>query len=339
MNACRSPRVCRALTLLEVIIAIVLITMLMGSMFTFFWQVIQVRDTAAAQADRIQIARLVLDQIANELRACVGAEDLGFPIEQPLIEEQLLEGELVGGGYAEEYVDTESNEVLDALAEAGLEGLEGLEGLTGGSTGSDSGTVPLLIGDRRNITFLTARLPSDHQYDFWEDTADQPPAQHDLTQVSYWLWVNPEEQDDDGEPIIGGIVRTEKRTLNQFTVELDEPLDVRNDIWSHELGYLEFRYFDGVEWAASWNVTEGNSLPQLVQITVGFESATSDELDNRDLEEYPIEEPEYQLGDGQYHPDRYSIIVRIPAADRFYSSRMQRMGEEMTEQFGVEGLE
>ena len=61
--------------------------------------------------------------------------------------------------------------------------------------------------------------------------------------------------------------------------------------------------------------------------------------DDEDLDTYPIDQPEYALGDDLPHPDRYSIIVRIPAADRFFSSRLQRVGREydVREQFGVEG--
>lgn len=291
----------RALTLLEVIISLGLIAALVGAMLTFFWQVIDVRDAATEAADRMQIARQVLSRIEAELRGCVGFEEFGFPIEQPIVEEELLD---------------EAEEIEREAIPAG--------------------TVPLLIGDRRNITFLTARLPAEHQYQFLREDDYVPPAQHDLTQVSYWLWVDPEETDEDGEPIIGGIIRTEKKTLNQFLVEFDDPLDLRNDLWSHELGYLEFRYFDGVEWDVKWDVTEGNSLPQLIQVTVGFKPCTADELENRDLEDYPLEE--YPYGDDREHPDRYSIIVRIPAADKFFSSRIQRLGQQLTETLGVEGF-
>jgi hypothetical protein len=130
-------------------------------------------------------------------------------------------------------------------------------------------------------------------------------------------------------------MRTEKKTLNQFLVEFDDPLDVRNDLWSPELGYLEFRYFDGVEWDTVWDVTKGNSLPQLIQVTVGFESCTDDELEDRDLDEYPL--IDYPYGDDREHTDRYSIIVRIPAADKFFSSRVNKqLGKGLADQLGFE---
>jgi len=310
----------RALTLLEVIVASSLIALLLGAMLTFFWQVAAARDTAAAHADRMQIARQVLERMAAELRGCIGVEQLGFPIEQPLVEEELL--------IEEEGVATAESIEAGGAAETG--------GASTQPAPPAGGNVPLLIGNRRNITFLTTTLPAEYQYDFYRQDVTPPPARHDLTQVSYWLWVDQEDTDENGNPVVGGIVRTEKRTLNQFLVELDDPLDVRNDLWSHELGYLEFRYFDGVEWSTTWNVTQGNSLPQLIQITVGFEPITGDELEDRDLEEYPLSR--YPYGDDQEHPDRYSIIVRMPAADRFFGSRFQRVGQQVTEQLGVEGL-
>ncbi len=193
-----------------------------------------------------------------------------------------------------------------------------------------------LMGDRRSITFLTTALPPDSSYHFYRTSESLPPAQHDLVQVSYSLWIDQEKETDEGEPVVGGMIRTEKKTLNQFLIDEEDPLDLRHDLWSHELGYLEFRYFDGVEWDTKWEVEQGNSLPQLVMITIGFEPITRAELDDTDLDNYPL--AEYPLGSEEYRPDRYSVIVRMPAADKFFGSRIQRVGKQMTEQVGVEGV-
>lgn len=265
----------RGLTLLEVIIAISLVVMLMGAVMTFFWQAGEIRAQAADRIDRTQVARQVLARIGEEIRGCVGMEQIGFPLEQRL------------------------------------------------------------IGDRRSITFLTTTLPDPDRYLFYGEFDDLPPARHDLTLVTYRLWVEDEEVDENGEPIVGGIIRSEKQTLNQFLVEEDDPLQLRHDLWSHELGYLEFRYFDGVEWSTTWDLTEGNSLPQLIQVTVGYRNVTMEEWEDTDLQTYPI--AEYPLGDDLEHPDRYSMIIRIPAADKFFGSRVQRVGKQFAEQLGVGG--
>ena len=212
-----------------------------------------------------------------------------------------------------------------------------------GCVGFDEVRFPMeqgqrLLGDRRSITFLTLALPEKHQFDFYSEFDQPPPAQHDLRQVGYSLWVAEHEVDENGEPIVGGIIRTEKKTLNQFLVDEDDPLDIRNDLWSAELGYLEFRYFDGVEWTTEWNVTQGNSLPQLIQVTVGFGGITQYEMDDEDLSDYPIDDPEFSLGDDQTHPDRYSILIKIVAADKLFGSRIQRIGEQFAAELGVGGL-
>lgn len=272
----RRPRELRsALTLLEVLISIALVAMLLGGAMTFFWQTVEVRRQVGERIDRTQLARQVLARMAEELRSCVGFEQVGFPMEQRL------------------------------------------------------------VGDRRSINFLTSALPGRHQYMFYRESDELPPAQHDLTLVTYWLWVDAENLDANGQPIVGGILRTERKTLNQFVVDEEDPLEQRTDLWSPELGYLEFRYFDGVEWDTKWDITEGNSLPQLVQITVGFSNITLEEFEDRDLSEYPISE--YPLGDERQRSDRYSLIVRLPAADRFFGSRVQRIGKQFSEQLGVGG--
>jgi hypothetical protein len=216
-----------------------------------------------------------------------------------------------------------ARQVLDGIA-AELRGCVGLEQI-------GFPVEQRLVGDRRGITFLTTAAPDQSQYRFYRESDELPPAQHDLRLITYSLWVDENQTTEEGNPIVGGILRIEKKTLNQMVVEEDDPLDQRTDLWSHELGYLEFRYYDGVEWDTKWDITEGNSLPQLIQITVGFDTITMDELEDADLQGDALtRQPEF-------NPNRYSTIVKIPTADRFFSSRIQRVGKQMSEQMGVGG--
>lgn len=268
----------RALTLLEVLISLVLIAMIMGAMFAFYWQTGEIRKQAAELSARTNLARNILAQMEKELRGCLGADKIGFPTTQ---------GE------------------------------------------------QRLAGTRRSITFLSTMLPDRNSY-YIPSASDEPlPGRHDLELLTYSLWIDPENKTEDGEPIVGGLMRTQKRTLNQYVVDEEDPLDIRNDLWAPEIGYLEFRYFDGVEWDTKWDVTDGNSLPQLIQITIGFKSITDDELNDVDLQTYAVSD--YPFGDPNPHDDRYSLIVRLPAADRFFTSRVSRVGKQMSDSFGVGG--
>lgn len=207
-----------------------------------------------------------------------------------------------------------------------------------GCVGSAEVNFPLeqrFAGDRRSITFLTTALPDESQYRFYGEFDDLPPGQHDLRLLRYALWVDPDNKTDDGEPIVGGILRTERRTLNQFRIDEEDPLTEKTELFSYELGYIEFRYFDGVQWDTKWTVTGGNSLPQLVQITVGFLPISAEEYEDRDLESYPI--AQYPFGDDRPHPDRYSTIVRLPAASRLFESRFEKLRSDLLDASGVGG--
>jgi type II secretory pathway pseudopilin PulG len=267
------PRAVRGLTLLEVIISVALIALLLGSLMTFFWQTLATRDQVRRAADRTQLVQQVLTRIGNELRAGVGVDRIGFPIQQ-------------------------------------------------------------FTGARRKITFVTTPLPSPDAYTFYTQAESQPFTPHDLREITYELWIDPEETTSDGEPLVGGILRTERQAINPFIPEEEVPEDqdllyVRRDLWSHELGYLEFRYFDGVDWSTTWQVTEGNPLPQLVQVTIGFDSITNEELEDQDLHAYPLDR--FPLGPDVPNPDRYATIVRLPAADQTFSSRLHRLSDQVKE--------
>ena len=262
----------RALTLFEVVIAIALIAMLLSALLTFFWQTLAARDDAARRIDRTQLVQQMFSRIGAELRAAVGFEEVGFPVQR-------------------------------------------------------------FVGARRKITFLTAPLPAMESYAFYRASQEQAAPQFDLREVTYELWIDPDETTEDGEPLVGGILRTERRALSPSIEEEQLPEEERNilyqrhDLWSHELGYLEFRYFDGVEWATSWQIEEGNPLPLMIKITVGFDSISKVEYEDQDLESYPLDQ--FPLAPDVPQENRYSTIVRLPAADQMLTSRMQNLGSKM----------
>src|SRR5262245_33312968 len=85
----------RGLTLLEVIISIALIVMVMAALFTFYWQILDVRKQASERANRTQLARQVLAGIEHELRGTVGFDKIGFPVEVPEMKEGDTETQVV----------------------------------------------------------------------------------------------------------------------------------------------------------------------------------------------------------------------------------------------------
>lgn len=213
--------------------------------------------------------------------------------------------------------------------------------------------VTQFVGDRRSITFLTTPLPPDELYEFFPQPEDSPPPRHDLRQITYELWIDPDDETEEGDPLVGGILRTELQAITPYVSEEEVAEDEdliykRRSLWAPELGYLEFRYFDGKEWITRWQVSDGNALPHQIQVTVGFDSLTREEYEDQDLDEYPLYE--YPYGPDVPNPNRYTTIVRVPAADQMFSARLYRLGNEveevyeflepMTEEMGgLEGLD
>jgi prepilin-type N-terminal cleavage/methylation domain-containing protein len=278
----------RAMTLLEVIIAIALIALLLSALLTFFWETLKVRDQAMLNADRTQVVQQFMAQISEDLRRALPFEKTGFPLET-------------------------------------------------------------FNGDRRRLTMLVAPLPPMDTYAFYRESqnVNRTAPQQDLREVTYELWIDPEKTGEDGNPLVGGVLRTERRALlpsvreEEVTDEERNLFYVRHELWSHELGYLEFRYFDGAQWSTAWEVKKGNPLPHLVSVTVGFDSLTRDAQEDKDLEQYPLDR--YPLGapTAQVDPNRFSTIVRLPAADVTFSARVNQLAggseEEVYQFLGMPG--
>jgi type II secretory pathway pseudopilin PulG len=77
-----SRRPARGMTLFEVVIAVSIMVLLLAAMFGFLWQFMEGRKQAGLAADQMAIARGVLEGIGEELRGCVGMDQVGFPMEQ-----------------------------------------------------------------------------------------------------------------------------------------------------------------------------------------------------------------------------------------------------------------
>ncbi len=264
----------RALTLLEVVIAVALIGFLLASLLTFFWQTLEIRKAAGASSARTRLISQVLAKISGELKTAVAPETLG------------------------------------------------LEGFT------------VFTGDRRSVTFISSPLPSEDTFRIVRAGEPVEMMKSDLREVTYRLWIDPDKKTDEGEPIVGGIVRSE-RPLMSPAVNIEQLPEeeaeryVRHDLWSYEIGYLEFRYFDGAEWSTTWQVSQGNPLPHLVQITVGFDSIKQDEVDDLDLNEFPLDQ--YPLGPGKPIANRYSTVVRLAGADETFAARLYKLSDQVEE--------
>lgn len=271
----------RGMTLLEVLLAMGLMSVVSVMMFLFYDVSLRSRDYGTRRITDSSLARTVALQIAGEIRS---------------------------------------------------------------ANGFLQGTGPGIFGKERAIELQTVVIPEKELFVRREIDDDPLPARSDLRQVQYYLAYDDEQSfeypDGTTGPAPLGLVRREIRTLNQVIVSEDRPQSVDLDLYAPEMKYLRFRFFDGVEWLDRWDLGRGseggmgNSLPQAVEVTVGYDAVPPPEdeeeldLDQSDLLPAPPE---------AYSETKYTVVVRLPQADTFFGSRLMRAQRAPTTGGGATG--
>jgi hypothetical protein len=313
----------RGASLLEVTLAMGLLVALSSMTFWFYSSVLGTREHGTEEARQLRLARVVLDQIATEIRQA---------------------------------------SLLTANGRVGLRG--GPERIWLSSL-----RVPTRELMRRRTD--VDELPTDAQYDLVKteykiarhpDVLDEEGYERALGLARIEIRVPRKDSAETGEAFEededvfgddGGASRVEdEKLLDEEEMLLDEELrqageegsdpglgpDINwEELYAPEIRHLRFCYFDGYSWWNSWDVTGDNPLPQLVQVTIGFEghppfgeaqSEREDEEFCECLNEEPVEcEP--------FAADQFTTVVRLSQADPFFRSRISRETQAFLEELGV----
>lgn len=192
---------------------------------------------------------------------------------------------------------------------------------------------PGIQGMRQQLTLQTVTIPDKAVFQ-QRSVRERPlPAECDVREVRYYLGLDPDQivdYPDPGSesgvkqgPKTLGVVRRQLKTFRQTALQNGQVEDYDVELLSNELQYLRFRYFDGVDWTDIWQPQGGgmgNSLPQAVEVTVGFKPIAPEDPSEIDFDttDRQVSQPE------PYDPDRYSLVVRLNQADTFFGSRMMR---------------
>lgn len=267
----------RGFTLLEVVIAISLLVMLMTMLMIFYDNALVQRDEGTKRSRDAQLARVILERMAREVRQAVGN----------------VPGYGVGVFGYKDRIEVNT----------------------------------LVMPDRKLSEVQTVRQR-------------KLPPQFDLQQIRYYIAWDEENLTDDGDPRALGLVRRESKTYLRDAIVTSEEAEesaeeveeaqmaFKEELYAPEIRFLELKYFDGATWWDDWELTQGNSLPQLVRITIGFEPVIPED------QELDIVEDDFLEDEDDIDPlpaDRYSILVRPEQADVFFGSRMSREASSFTE--------
>jgi hypothetical protein len=287
-----------------------------------------------------QIARSVLAMISNDLRAGLQYKAVDVSGIENLSASQSLISGLLGSGAAEG-LDTEG--LLDSAGMGESAGDMGAGADTGGGAGGGMGSSgaggtsggaadetgtgeeteeedaasfrPTLIGSATSINIDISRLPRLDQYHSLLTGGDlSSQTGSDVKSICYQISSEgPTNQADGFEPNIaklGGLYRRQiDRAVASFRGEFIAPAgpDEYSQLVAPEIIEIQFRYFDGQEWATSWDSEETGSFPLAVEVVIVLDPNRTTNVDdqaNRVLSAQDILDMQ-----------TYRSVVHLPAAE------------------------
>lgn len=293
----------RAVTLLEVMLSVGILIFLSSMTLWFYSSSLDTSRRGIADAQKIRLMRVVLDRLSDEIRqaAFISSEE--------------------GSG---------------------------------------------ILGDSEEIRLSSYRVPTRRLLPLREIRSRPPPIEFDLSILEYRILRHPDIEHEEGWDLPLGLSRREFRVPRRLPrlpdeLQLGEPRLATDDaeesdteaegdpsvepqvdwdrIYAPEIRYLRFCYFDGEKWWDSWQVTGESPLPQLVQVTIGFEGrAALDEraVDDELNEEFCTCQNEDPVDCQPLGRDQYSIVVRVPQADPLFRSHISREAQSIVENLGEE---
>lgn len=305
------------MTLLEVILSLALTSLVLVLIGMAVRLNLLTLDSRRSDVEQAQLARAILRHMAADLRSAVCYR----PVESSDLPD-------TGGN-----VDGMAGGLAGTIA-PGVAGNADPGGQAGAGTSSQNNTniqsstqttaVPGLYGNQYELQVDTSRLPRVDQYNPGLAGADATTAvdiPSDVKTVAYYL----RTADETGtagtsgagasatEATTAGLVRRERdRAVTSYAAQNGglESSTSDGQLLAPEVNRLEFRYFDGTEWATEWDATERNGLPVAVEITLGFTplSGSADTADVAQLRDAAALTAEEELV-------TYRLVVRLPVAE------------------------
>lgn len=244
-----SPRKSAGFTLLEVILAMGLTSLLLAAIYSaldLYWKYTTIGQQ---QVQRAQIARAVFQKITHDLHSVTYQQKV-----------------------AEEEETSSSSEEEEEVVEIQVTNPD--DAYTSGNIG--------VYGDAQSLVLHTSR-PA-RQPMLVSQTSGSTSSQSDLLSVSYFLAVAGSEglqgavgdrfRDASGTGKgTQGLARLEgdRLVMSKADESADlEQLALQSQLLAPEIGSLQFQYFDGTDWLEVWDSIEYGTVPQAVKVTIGF---------------------------------------------------------------------
>ena len=252
------PRRRTAFTLLEVILALALTTVVVGLIGMAIHVNFNLADKSRRQVEEAQLARALLQRIAEDLRNAVPYSTADSSSSGGSSSSSGSSSSLSGSSDSASSLDASDGSATEATPSGTL---------SGG-----------LIGDVECLQVDTSRRPWSNRRPATASTNDGSPAPtSDVTTVIYCLgnpgMVSPTEQSGSSSAAGGGLYRRAmERNAFLFAVAQGQTdlLSRATDLLGAEVVNLRFTYYDGTTSSDTWDSSQQGKLPTAVKVTVAL---------------------------------------------------------------------
>ena len=303
-----------AFTLLEVMLSLILVSFVLTIVAMAIDIHLRVLDAGRAKIEEGQLARAILQRIADDLRNAV-------VYRPPDVTEQLADAVAGSGGNLDDGLVAEFESFASSI------------GADLGAVGS----IPGLYGEADWLQIDVMRLPRLDEYNYHTAETNLSSNADVLSAVKtvlYFLEV-PEQTGalaaDGSARYDGGLIRREMDRSATLWAEQQGMLSEMNrdlEPLAVEISNISFEYYDGTEFLDYWDTEEKSGLPKAVLISIavtpvddeGGEFATLWSSVGSDLE-------------ADSHTAVYRLLVTLPISEPFETddeSAEETSSEEMT---------
>lgn len=286
-NRLHRRRIRSGYTLLELMIAVGLTSLLMSALYSAMKIYFDLQLDSHEEIERQQVARALLRQITRDIQSVVFVKQSA--VEE---EEDTASTELDGNAYGESTIDPETVSTT----------------YTNGLVGTSTDLQLFISRPDRTLGYVSSQEMT---------SADQRTG--DLMIVRYLMASKSggglssaiaDREAPGGDTGAIGLARVAGDLYGLSTaVETSEeyPQLSAAKLQAKEVSAIQFRYFDGIEWLEEWDSTALNDLPKSIEVTLTLRNlaTASDSLNADDEDPYAFPDTTHRM------------VVPIPVAEPF----------------------
>ncbi len=260
----------RAFTLLEVLLALGLTAMVITLVGTAVNSTLRTVDSCRRRTEREQLARAIMQRIADDLRAVVRYE---------AFDDSGLNSSIGGGSSGGSSAAGGTNSAQSTSTNSSSQNSNSESSEDENNESADAmPTTPMagIYGNQYQVQIDVTRIPRLDEY-LYGANANTTSPRGDVRTVSYFL-----ANSSNIAPAVLPAMATSKTTSNAAEGLARTEVDRATSLWQStstaqpdaavilapEVQSLEFRYFDGSQWLNQWDSTANGGVPRAVEISV-----------------------------------------------------------------------